>query len=47
MHVGICDGKGKIIHASGHVRRDELKKEGIYRADTESLTHKLTTIKRM
>ena len=47
MHVGICDGKGEIIHASGHVRRDTLKKEGIYRADIETITHKLTTIKRM
>ena len=26
IHVGICDGEGGIIHASGHVRHDKLTK---------------------
>ena len=46
-HVGILDGAGGIIHASGHVRRDVFNKDGIYRKDIESLTHPLFTIKRL
>jgi len=46
-HVGILDGKGGIIHASGHVRRDLFTSEGIYREDMESLTHPLYLIKRL
>lgn len=46
-HVGILDGSGGIIHASGHVRWDHFNKDGIYRADIESLTHPLYIIKRL
>lgn len=46
-HVGILDGKGNIIHASGHVRKDKFVEDGIFREDFDSLTHKLTTIKRL
>ena len=46
-HVGILDGKGGIIHASGHVRRDDFTAEGIYRKDIDSLTHPLFVIKRL
>jgi len=46
-HVGILDGNGKIIHASGHVRIDELSTEGIVHAKSGELTHKLTKIKRL
>lgn len=46
-HVGILDGKGDIIHASGHVRKDQLTKQGIYREDINSITHPLYTIKRL
>lgn len=46
-HVGILDGNGGIIHASGHVRRDQFTKDGIYREDIESLTHPLYLIKRL
>ena len=46
-HVGILDGKGHIIHASGHVRVDQLTKDGIYRADMGSITHNLAVIKRL
>lgn len=46
-HVGICDGEGNIYHASGHVRKDSLKIEGIYRDDFSIITHNLTRIKRI
>lgn len=46
-HVGILDGNGGIIHASGHVRRDLFTQDGIYREDIESLTHPLYLIKRL
>ena len=46
-HVGILDGNGGIIHASGHVRRDQFTQDGIYREDIESLTHPLYLIKRL
>jgi cell wall-associated NlpC family hydrolase len=46
-HVGILDGKGNIIHASGHVRKDPITKDGIYREDMDRLTHPLCEIKRI
>lgn len=46
-HVGILDGQGSIIHASGHVRLDEMRREGIYREDIDSITHPLYLIKRL
>lgn len=46
-HVGILDGNGSIIHASGHVRRDRFTPDGIFREDIESLTHPLFVIKRL
>jgi gamma-D-glutamyl-L-lysine dipeptidyl-peptidase len=44
-HVGIALGDGKIIHASGFVRIDELTPEGIFR-DGER-THRLHCLRRM
>ena len=46
-HVGILDGQGNIIHASGHVRKDPFSKEGILHSKTKELTHKLSCIKRL
>jgi hypothetical protein len=46
-HVGICNNQGEIIHASGHVRVDQLTELGIINSDSGDLTHKLTTIKRL
>lgn len=46
-HVGILDGQGGIIHASGHVRRDRITQEGIVQVDTNELTHRLFEIKRV
>lgn len=38
-HVGIYLGDGKVIHASGIVRIDKLKTEGLFNADLQKLTH--------
>lgn len=46
IHVGILDDQGHILHASGHVRKDLISREGIVHSETGELTHKLTTIKR-
>ncbi|HIP31292.1 MAG TPA: hypothetical protein EYG86_00875 [Crocinitomicaceae bacterium] len=46
-HVGILDGKGNIIHASGHVRMDQLTKEGIVRKENGEITHRLNCVKRV
>lgn len=46
IHVGILDGKGSIIHASGCVRIDSLTSEGIRHNENGSLTHVLSVIKR-
>lgn len=46
-HVGIADGMGNIYHASGHVRKDILTKEGIVHSETGDLTHALSFIKRI
>jgi len=46
-HVGILDGKGSIIHASGHVRKDNFTPDGIVHSETGILTHELTIIKRV
>lgn len=45
-HVGIADGLGGIIHASGYVRYDDLTMEGIINRETKELTHRLNCIKR-
>lgn len=47
IHVGILDGKGSIIHASGRVRKDLLTEEGIINTETGEKTHDLHSIKRM
>lgn len=47
IHVGIIIDSSQIIHASGHVRIDELTNEGIYKRETEELTHNLSDIKRI
>jgi hypothetical protein len=47
IHVGILSHDGSIIHASGCVRRDTLSPEGIVHSENQSLTHKLSEIRRM
>jgi len=47
MHVGICLGEEKIIHASGMVRIDKFDHQGIYNETLGEYTHKLRIIKRI
>jgi gamma-D-glutamyl-L-lysine dipeptidyl-peptidase len=47
VHVGICLGKGEIIHASGEVRVDKLDHQGIFNHEKKQYTHKLRVIKRV
>ncbi len=47
IHVGIAGENGRIIHASGQVRIDQLTKEGIIHHDSKKLTHRLTSIRRI
>ncbi len=46
-HVGICLGRGEIIHASGCVRIDKLDHQGIFVTDKKQYSHKLRVIKRI
>jgi len=46
-HVGLCLGKGEIIHASGRVRIDKLDHQGIFDDEAKSYSHKLRVIKRI
>lgn len=47
IHVGICLGQGRILHASGAVRIDALDHQGIYNRNRQSYTHHLRVIKRI
>ncbi len=46
IHVGILNGKGDIVHASGCVRIDKLTIDGILNSESNELTHHLNCIKR-
>ena len=46
-HVGLILDNNEIIHASGKVRIDQLKEEGIYAKDFKKITHKMHSIKRI
>jgi hypothetical protein len=45
-HVGVLDGKGNVLHASGKVREDRFTQEGIRHRDSQALTHMLVSIRR-
>ncbi|WP_430812865.1 MULTISPECIES: NlpC/P60 family protein [unclassified Carboxylicivirga] len=47
VHVGLCLGKGDIIHASGRVRIDKLDHQGIFDDEKRTYSHKLRVIKRI
>jgi len=47
IHVGILCHDGSIIHASGCVRIDTLTPEGIVHSENQSITHKLSEIRRI
>lgn len=45
-HVGVLDGQGSILHASGKVRKDPFSEAGIVHRETQELTHVLVSIRR-
>jgi hypothetical protein len=47
VHVGICMGDGRIVHASGEVRIDRLDSQGIFVERTQQYSHRLHSIRRM
>ena len=47
IHVGIIWEKGKIIHASGKVRIDNVDQFGIFNVDTKRYSHKMRVMKRI
>jgi gamma-D-glutamyl-L-lysine dipeptidyl-peptidase len=47
VHVGLCIGRGEIIHASGEVRIDKLDHQGIFNQEKKKYTHKLRVMKRL
>jgi len=47
IHVGILDGAGNIIHASGKVRKDTFDQQGIFNNRLGKYTHNLRVIKRI
>ena len=46
IHVGIIIGPGKILHASGQVKIDNIDHNGIFSVDQGIYTHSLRIIKR-
>lgn len=47
IHVGICMGDGRIVHASGQVRIDTLDTHGILVERTGQYSHRLHSIRRI
>lgn len=45
-HVGLCDGQGHILHASGEVRLDRLEDGQILQLEDDKPTHTLAGIRR-
>ena len=45
-HVGVCDGDGQVIHASGEVRIDRLVGTQLQRHEDRAASHHLAGIKR-
>lgn len=46
-HVGIIISNKLIIHASGWVRIDKIDEKGIFNSDTNTYSHKLSSIRRL
>lgn len=44
-HVGILDGEGQIIHASGQVRIDPVDHQGIFNPETRTYSHQFRIAK--
>ncbi len=46
-HVGILTAQNQIIHASGHVRADQLDSKGIFMAEKGKYSHRLECLRRL
>jgi cell wall-associated NlpC family hydrolase len=46
-HVGMILGDGKILHASGKVKIDEIDHQGIFSRELNRYTHKLRLIRKL
>ena len=47
VHVGIVLDEGRILHAHGHVRIDQLDHNGIFNQERQAYSHKLRLLKRI
>ena len=47
VHVGICMGDGRIVHASGFVRIDKLDSRGIFVERDQTYSHTLHSVRRV
>ena len=47
IHVGIIIEPGKILHASGQVRIDNIDHNGIFNVEKGAYTHSLRILKRL
>ena len=47
IHVGMILGEGKILHASGRVKIDEIDHQGIFSKEQNRYTHSLRLIKKV
>ena len=45
-HVGISNGQGQVIHASGEVRVDVLRDDGLHRHEDDAKSHQVAGIRR-
>ena len=45
-HVGLCTGRGTVIHASGEVREDHLSQDKLARHEDGKVSHHLACIRR-
>ena len=46
-HVGILMTQNQILHASGHVRMDQLDPKGIFNTEKQQYTHRFDCIRRL
>ena len=46
-HVGLVFPEGKILHASGHVRLDDLRADGIHHSQSGEITHQMREVRRV
>jgi cell wall-associated NlpC family hydrolase len=47
IHVGMIIGEGKILHASGRVKIDQVDHQGIFSTEHNRYTHELRLVKKL